>query len=225
MNTHSIPTWLWLWIPIGVFVIQMGLDTVLPPDTKAWMYNENGPYEIGQVIVLVAAIVVALQILKRIDKTLKPIIAWVALALVCCIYVAGEEISWGQQILKWNTPEYWAAINDQNETNLHNTTSWLDQKPRLLLELGVYFGGIILPLLRKYKSSWVPVKFEPIYPGAAVIVTASVCLCVRFADMVGDATGNPVFGRAAEVEEAYLYYFVLLYLMELKGRYARWKGV
>lgn len=217
----TIPAFLWLWIPIGLFVIQLGLDTVLPPDTKAWMYNENGPYELGQVVVLVAAIITALCILIKMNKSTKAVMAWIALALVCCIYVAGEEISWGQQILKWNTPEYWAAINDQNETNLHNTSSWLDQKPRLILELGVYFGGMILPLLRKYKPHLVPVRFAAILPGPAVIVTATVCFCVRLADMAADATGTPLFGRAAEVEEAYLYYFVLLYLLELKGRLVR----
>lgn len=217
----AIPTFLWLWIPISVFVIQLGLDTVLPNDTKAWMYNENGPYEIGQVVVLAAAIFVALCTLIKMDKAAKGVMAWIALALVCCIYVAGEEISWGQQILKWNTPEYWSSINDQNETNLHNTTSWLDQKPRLLLELGVYFGGMILPLLRKYKPGLLPLRFAPILPGSAVIVTAVVCFCVRLADMAADATAIPLFGRAAEVEEAYLYYFVLLYLLELKGRLIR----
>lgn len=217
----AIPTFLWLWIPIGLFVVQLGLDTVLPDATKAWMYNENGPYEIGQVVVLTIAILIALCTLIKMDKSAKAVMAWIALALLCCVYVAGEEISWGQQILKWNTPEYWAAINDQNETNLHNTSSWLDQKPRLILELGVYFGGIILPLLRKYKPSIIPAKFAAIYPGNAVIVTAVVCLCIRFADMAADATGTPLFGRAAEVEEAYLYYFVLLYLLELKGRLIR----
>ncbi len=221
MTYNSVPSLMWLWIPIGVFVVQLGLDMVLPVDTKAWMYNENGPYELGQVVVLVAAIAVAVMTLVRMDKADKGVMAWIGLALLCCVYVAGEEISWGQQILKWNTPEYWAAINDQNETNLHNTSSWLDQKPRLILELGVYFGGIILPLLRKYKPGLLPRRFEPIYPGSAVVVTAVVCLCVRFADMAADATGTPLFGRAAEVEEAYLYYFVLLYLMELRHRYVR----
>lgn len=205
-------------------MIQMGLDTVLPHDTKAWMYNENGPYEIGQVIILSIAIITALIILCRMDKAAKWVVGWVMLALVCCVYVAGEEISWGQQILKWDTPEYWAAINDQNETNLHNTSSWLDQKPRLILELGVYFSGMILPLLRKYKPHLLPTRFDNIYPGSAIIVTSVVCFCVRLADMAADATGTPLFGRAAEVEEAYLYYFVMLYLFELKGRLIRRKG-
>lgn len=36
------------------------------------------------------------------------------------IFVAGEEISWGQRILQFNTPEALQQANLQNETNLHN---------------------------------------------------------------------------------------------------------
>lgn len=38
---------------------------------------------------------------------------------------AGEEISWGQRIFGWHTPEGIAEINAQGETNLHNL--WLFQ--------------------------------------------------------------------------------------------------
>ncbi len=37
------------------------------------------------------------------------------------LYIAGEEMSWGQHFFHWNTPEYWAEVNRQQETNLHNT--------------------------------------------------------------------------------------------------------
>src|SRR3546814_16819658 len=62
------------------------------------------------------------------------------------VYMAGEEASWGQHYAGWLTPEGWQAINDQGETNLHNTSSWLDQKPRTLLAIGVLVAGIIVPL-------------------------------------------------------------------------------
>jgi glucan phosphoethanolaminetransferase (alkaline phosphatase superfamily) len=214
-----------LWLPISVLVVQLGLDTVLPPDTKAWIYNENGPYEILQFFVLLWAMAIAAFTLFKMDRGNKPLMGWILLAFLCCFYVGGEEISWGQQFLNWNTPEYWAQLNDQNETNLHNTSSWLDQKPRLILELAVYTGGIIFPLLRKFKSSALPKKFEVIYPGKALIVTAVICLIIRFADMVGDATHNPIFGRAAELEETYLFYFVTLYLYEMKDRLVGRKAV
>ena len=37
------------------------------------------------------------------------------------IFAAGEEISWGQRIFNFDTPDYWKKLNKQNEFNLHNT--------------------------------------------------------------------------------------------------------
>jgi hypothetical protein len=38
------------------------------------------------------------------------------LMFICC----GEEISWGQRLLGWQAPRFFAAHNAQGETNLHN---------------------------------------------------------------------------------------------------------
>ena len=40
---------------------------------------------------------------------------------VALIYGAGEEISWGQRIFGWRTPDILAEINSQGELTLHNT--------------------------------------------------------------------------------------------------------
>lgn len=42
------------------------------------------------------------------------------LVALLCFVVGMEEISWGQTYLGWETPDYLAAVNEQNETNLHN---------------------------------------------------------------------------------------------------------
>ena len=94
MREITIPTFLWLWIPISVFVIQLGLDTVLPQNAKAWIYNENGPYELGQFVILLWAMGIAAYTLVKMDHSHKPLMGWMALALLCCFYVAGEEVSW-----------------------------------------------------------------------------------------------------------------------------------
>jgi len=39
---------------------------------------------------------------------------------VIALLAAGEEVSWGQSYLQWRTPEAWATVNVQNETNVHN---------------------------------------------------------------------------------------------------------
>lgn len=42
------------------------------------------------------------------------------LLALACLYVAGEEISWGQRLFEIQTPEFFSEHNLQNETNLHN---------------------------------------------------------------------------------------------------------
>jgi hypothetical protein len=222
---NRIPKLLWLWLPIGMLVFQLALDAILPQSIESWVYNENGPYELAQVFIMIWAVGIASYILLKMDRSQKPLVAWIGLALICSIYVTGEEASWGQQFLHWSTPQFWMEVNDQGETNLHNTSSWLDQKPRLLLELGIYFGGIAIPLMRKYNKRLLPKGFDIISPSDYMTVTAVACLVIRLTDMIGDMIHNPIFGRAAELEETFLFYFVVLYLFEMKDRLVGPKGV
>jgi hypothetical protein len=46
---------------------------------------------------------------------------WMLLLAVGCIFIAGEEISWGQNIFDFYVPESITATNFQKEFNLHNS--------------------------------------------------------------------------------------------------------
>lgn len=48
---------------------------------------------------------------------------YILLLALFCFGVAMEEISWGQRILDWQSPEGWNELNFQNETNIHNLTA------------------------------------------------------------------------------------------------------
>jgi hypothetical protein len=210
----------WLWVPIILIMIQTWIELSFPAATLAHMHSEEGPHETLQAIILAAALGYAIACLTKINwQTQKHLGGWCALAAICCIYVLGEEISWGQHILQWSTPEYWAAINDQGETNLHNTSSWFDQKPRLLLLIGTITGGLIIPALQKYKPGTLPEKFTIIYPPATLGVTAAIALLVQLTDKLDDAlTDTIIMVRASEVVEIYMFYFVMLYLITLYRR-------
>lgn len=54
-----------------------------------------------------------------------------------------EELSWGQQIFKWNTPTAFES-NVQIETNLHNFSFVFDQQQACTA--GILFLTIVLPL-------------------------------------------------------------------------------
>lgn len=63
-----------------------------------------------------------------------------ALSILICLVLfvmAGEELSWGQRIFGWATPEAISKINAQNETNLHNMATQAFQNT-------LYFGGWLL---------------------------------------------------------------------------------
>jgi len=75
-------------------------------------------------------------------------ILWILSWSLSCIYFAGEEASWGQWYFNWETPDFINGIHDQGETNLHNMSSWLDQKPRTLVELFIFTIGFMIPIYR-----------------------------------------------------------------------------
>ena len=73
------------------------------------------------------------------------------LLAIILFLMAGEELSWGQRIFNWETPELIATYNIQKETNFHNLATQLFQNT-------LYFGGwillVLLPLLNLPLTKW-----------------------------------------------------------------------
>jgi hypothetical protein len=206
---------------------QIVIEIILPADTLAALHSENGPHELIEFLVILTAFGVAVRTLVVMDRRANRwLTAWIVIAAICSFYVAGEEMSWGQTIMHWATPSEWAVLNDQDETNLHNTSSWLDQKPRALLEIGTIIGGLLIPLLRRAKSQWLPVRFAAIYPADNVVITAAIYAAIKLVEGIARHFFHVrLFERSSEVEELYMYWFVLLYLLDMKARLARPPGV
>lgn len=74
-----------------------------------------------------------------------------------CVFVAGEEISWGQRLLAFQPPEMFLRENFQQELNVHNlltkkTIAGFKLDSRFLVAvIAITYGGIV-PALRR----WVP---------------------------------------------------------------------
>lgn len=206
----------WFFVPVLFMCIQIGLELTLSQDVLTALLSEQGPHEALQFLIVSAGFLIAGRTLFLVDRRSDVwLFAWVFLATVCCLYVAGEEISWGQHVWEWATPEFWDTINDQAETNIHNTSSWFDQKPRLLLRVGILVGGILMPVILRFQPSLLPEKFAVIYPPAALSLTAVMAWAIYLTDKV---THSAFFERISELEELYMFYFVLLYLVILKRR-------
>jgi hypothetical protein len=146
---------------------------------------------------------------------------WIGLGALGCLYIAGEEISWGQWFFHWSTPEVWQAVNDQGETNLHNISSWFDQKPRLLLEIGVVTGGLVLPWLLRRRPALVPSWLQVLTPPPRLGVIAALYVFVRLADWLSVYAGHGLYERSSEIFECAMFYFVLLYILYVRDRYVK----
>lgn len=144
----------WSWLPLGILAAIVVARYSMPAEAYRQYVEgrEQGLVEWLTPVVLLPGIVYGLLIL-RLRASLPGFQSrlWLLMVTLGAIYMAGEEISWGQWLFHWDTPETYAAINKQSETNLHNSSTLFNQKPRLLLELWV-LAGAIRAWYRSYKG-------------------------------------------------------------------------
>lgn len=221
-NTEKIVTQA---LPVMIFIILVVLEKFFSSLVPGLTVSEQGLVENLQALMMLFVAFYTGFVLLRGGLSCPWLKGWFVLGLVGALYVFFEEISYGQHYFGWGTPENWGIINDQNETNLHNVSSWLDQKPRLLMEIGVIVGGILMPLWEKFKPNSLPDKFRTLYPDPSLFVIALLAIIPRFYERFIDAfdfdTRYHLFYRTSEVQELYLYYFILLYFVYL---YQKLKG-
>ena len=112
------------------------------------LFSENGMIENIQSLLLFLSIIILIRSFKiyKTDNFLKVFIIFKVIGLT---YYFGEEISWGQHFFKWNTPEIFIELNNQNETNIHNISNLLDQVPRSMVILWCGFIPLVFYFFRK----------------------------------------------------------------------------
>ena len=146
---------------------------------------------------------------------------WVLMWTLACVFFAGEEISWGQWLFEWETPELFRKLNSQEETNLHNITPWLFQKPQALVEIWILIGGLVLPLWWRYKEKkWLTehntLKFW-LFPTYVCIPTAAITMVTRSFRPLFNAGPLPHLKNlgTGELREYYIALFLCLYLLSI----------
>lgn len=209
----------WLVFPAFFLVLNVCLQLYATPTFNRGLLMENGPYEILQAFVVTGAFVLSALTLSMALRTKnRNLIVWCALMTLGTFYISGEEISWGQQIFQWSTPESWMAVNDHQETNLHNTTQWLDQKPKALLEIGILFGGILIPIYRKYRRSAFLDKIAIVLPPDYLWVSAATLWFFKAMKGLDQHFHFMDLTRSSEINELCIYYFLLLYAIVFRWR-------
>ena len=224
ISDNDVPALYSTWLPVALIIPLILVWNLDKPLYEAWFDSELGVIEMLTPIVLLIGIVFgSYALLKHDFYNVTGLKVWVVLIILACVYFAGEEISWGQHLFNWKTPEALKSLNDQGETNLHNMSSWFDQKPRLLLEIWVLIGGVIVPIRRSLnkeqqnKDSF----FYWFWPSSACLTAALLVILVKLPERIYDLFEINIIevgSRHSEVQELYFAIFLALYLTSIYYR-------
>ena len=236
LHNQKLPILLWLYIPI-VFFLNIFFTKFINEDFfNQYFQQETGFIENGTFIILFLGIITCYFILKKKNILIfkKLFYIWILCFLFGLIYFAGEEISWGQQWFKWQTSDFFMNFNDQSETNFHNISSWFDQKPRFILLLFIFFGGIFIPFYLKIKKKKLysrSVQFW-LFPNICCIPSAIICLFFYILDNIYKfiCFGTPGIDikcnyipylfvlRTSEILELFMSLFLFIYVLSIYSR-------
>ncbi len=161
---------------------------------------------------------------------------WMVVYAIALIFFAGEDQNWFQYWLGAEVPPYFLENNKEQEINLHNISSWFNQKPRLVVEMWALFACVLIPLgyctaIRRKTSGFIP---DALWPDRRVVPIAILSLVLSVARSTAKAleisidkvseTGAYDFMteafpgvRISEMEEIGFAYLMLLFVALLYG--------
>lgn len=126
----------------GAWLVGIGLYGVLSPDRYEVLLQEDRVVEWATVWLFLMA--GAIGLLRSILQHR----FFDGLVALFCLFVAGEEFSWGQRLFGYYPAEFFLENNFQQEANLHNLPqSFLQPKWVLMIALGCY--GVLLPVMAR----------------------------------------------------------------------------
>ncbi len=106
--------------PIALFLIFLCIK-VMSPDTYLSLIQEDSIIEYAQAFIYLLSSIILLPVVKYYLKyglTLHGVLY--GILAIGLLFVAIEEISWGQRIFSIEPPDYFKQHNVQNEISLHN---------------------------------------------------------------------------------------------------------
>jgi hypothetical protein len=215
--------WWWLGIPFAAALLIVGSYAFDPHWNRRWMTGESGILETAQFILMVIGLAIAVQLLFSDLVRRRPLVlAVIVVAALACLFIGGEEVSWGQHVFFWQEPSLVTAVNEEGEFSLHNMNKGFERGPRALLEMGVFAGGLVVPLLCAYAPWLRKSRLALFLPAAALLPTALFASLFKLPDVLGEyrAMSFGVAARPSEAVEFYLYFFIVAYLIVFERRIA-----
>lgn len=151
----------WLTVAVVAVAAPYGI-MALSGSTVDELVAEDGVVEwVGALALLAGAAMYAAAFLRELRlgaaSGRSRLGTWLVLALAAALLFLGlEEISWGQRLFGWGTPEALSEVNAQDETTLHNLQPFqgtvLDGDRLFRLGWGVLF--VLLPIAAALVPRW-----------------------------------------------------------------------
>ena len=154
-------------IVFGILYIALAWHLLSPTQLRL-INKEDGIFEYSTFILLLICCLLSVNLAFKLSGQYRRVLMCSFLALVFFV-MAGEEISWGQRILNFNTPEIIQTVNVQGETNLHNLLGYFSDHLFMII---IFTWGCILPFLAysnlfcRKLFSWIGIPIAS--PGLAI---------------------------------------------------------
>jgi hypothetical protein len=193
------------WLPIISTVLILLLRLYKP--AFRFLLEEDGVFEWVSFVFFALTGIFSLMLASRLRKLKHP---WQALLFLlfglAMLFAAGEEITWGQRIFNWETPEAVQEINNQDETNLHNIEGVLDTLNLIMLAMGLY-GVFASFVSRRLKPERWWFKANYLYVPPDFLISAFIFITLfRLFRLFVVPDGNFTVNRMAEWFEFLLSY-------------------
>lgn len=134
--------------------LLLGITTLRPPLYHA-LIREDSPLEWAQFAAYLGATGFAAWTAYRLAHAEQRVHAVLfALFACCCLFAAGEEISWGQRLFGIGTPRELASINGQGELNVHNVVEAQGKFNIALAAISLY--AVVAPWIARRPSLLIP---------------------------------------------------------------------
>jgi disulfide bond formation protein DsbB len=213
--------WWWLGIPAAAAIFVVASFLIDPDWHRHWVTREGpGVLETAQFVLMVIGFALAVQLLFDPFVRRRPfVLAVTIVSAISCLYIAGEEVSWGQHIFFWQDPGLLSEVNDEGEFSIHNVNKAFERTPRTLLELGVLVGGLVMPAVCAFLPRLRQSRAALFLPSAALVPTALFMLAFKIESTLSKFIGTHFLAaRSSEAVEFYLYFFILAYLIVFERR-------
>jgi hypothetical protein len=137
--------------PLGAGLVALA---TLSDGLYRFLVREDALLEWIQVVAYLTVVAIAVKSAPRLWRRGDRLASLVVIGLgVISLLSIGEELSWGQRLIGFGTPEI-ASQNRQGELTFHNDSRVEASTHRVLLVVGFY--GVLAPLLIRSRTPVVP---------------------------------------------------------------------